>query len=281
MKTALISFCVLVGMLTGCGGGGGETATTDPSSTQGPPGTSDTGTDPSTTASPTTSTSETTSPGETTSLTTTGETTSTTTSEPTTSSSSSTSEPGTGESTTTPDTTTGGLPGGLCETNKDCELLSDCCRCEAIAVGDPVPTCDAPECLIPQCDSLGIDEVFCRFGTCVTEKLGCDASAIACDQAPPDCAEGTLPGVVENGTCWTNGCVPVDLCDVVPSCDACPEDRMCVVDETLFGPKTRCEPIPAACAGQPSCACAEAACDQGFEACMDTPNGLYCFCPNC
>ena len=289
MKTALITFCALAGVLAGCGGGGGSTETagstsTDPSTTQNP-SSSDPGTG---TSSPTTGTPDTTgTPGTDTTNP------ATTTTEPppgeTTAGESTVGESTVGETgettkgeTTDPDTTTGVEPGGQCMDDKDCTLLSDCCVCEAIAVGDPVPPCNVPECFVPQCDSLGIDEAFCRFGTCVTEKLNCDSSMILCDSLPPDCPAGQLPGVEDNNSCWTGGCVPISACNFVSSCADCPKDQMCVIDETMFGPLTRCEPIPPECMGEPTCGCAGDACDnQPFDTCAEQPNGLHCSCPVC
>lgn len=295
MKTTLITFCAIAGLLAGCGGGGGTTDTagstsTDPSTTQNPSGT-ETSASTGTTNSPTTGAPETTSASG--SDTTAAPMTTTTSDTPpgeTTAGESTVGESTVGETgesttkgeTTDPDTTTGVEPGGNCVSDKDCTLLSDCCVCQAIAVDDPIPPCNVPECFIPQCDALGIDEVSCRFGTCVTEKLNCDASTILCDALPPDCPDGQLPGVNENGTCWTQGCVPISACNVVTGCADCPKSQMCVVDETELGPKTRCEPIPPECNGQPTCACAEQACDvPPWGTCAEAPNGLHCSCPNC
>jgi len=294
MKTALITFCALAGVLAGCGGGGGSTETagstsTDPSTTQNP-SSSDPGTG---TSSPTTGTpdttgtpgTDTTNPATTTTEPPPGETTAgeSTVGESTVGETGETSQGETSKGETTePDTTTGVDPGGHCEADKDCTLLSDCCVCEAIAVGDPVPPCNVPECFVPQCDSLGIDEAFCRFGTCVTEKLNCDSSMILCDSLPPDCPAGQLPGVEDNNSCWTGGCVPISACNFVSSCADCPKDQMCVIDETMFGPLTRCEPIPPECMGEPTCGCAGDACDnQPFDTCAEQPNGLHCSCPVC
>lgn len=293
MKTALLTFCVIAGALAGCGGGGGSTETagstsTDPSTTQNP-----SATEPGTgsTSSPTTGAPDTTgTPG----TDTTNAPVTTTTDPPpgeSTAGESTVGESTAGEETkgettsgetTDPDTTTGVDPGGQCMDDKDCTLLSDCCVCEAIAVGDPIPPCNVPECFVPQCDSLGIDEAFCRFGTCVTEKLNCNASMILCDALPPDCPDGQLPGVNENNSCWTGGCVPISACNFVSGCADCPKDQMCVIDETMFGPLTRCEPIPPECMGAPTCGCAGDACDNlPFDTCAEQPNGLHCSCPVC
>lgn len=293
MRTTLLASITMI-VLAGCGDNGGGTTTsataTDPSTTNvpsDPSSTAETGASTSTTTSPTTGAPETTSPITETSV---DPSTDPSTDPSSSSTTKTTTETDTGESTagessstTDPDTTTGVEPGGgMCKVDGDCKLLSDCCRCVAIADGDPVPPCDVPECFITTCDALMIDEVSCRFGTCVTEKLNCDDSAIACDEAPPVCPNGQLPGVNANGTCWTQGCIPIASCNVVPSCADCPKSQMCVIDETIQGQKHRCEPIPPECMGQPTCACAGDACDTPpYETCADNQDGLLCSCPNC
>lgn len=288
MKTGfLISLALASATLVACGGGGGSTATndttTDPSETSAnPPGTSgETGL--TGTTAPTTGPDDTTSPPATSTTTDPG--TSTTIGETTAPATSTT----TGETTdvgtdSSGSETTGDPPaGGKCVEDKDCTLVNDCCRCEAIAVGDPIPECPMMECFAPVCDTLGVKAAECRLGTCVTEKLNCDASTIACDEAAPDCPQGTLPGVDDNNVCWTGGCVPIEHCNFVSSCTDCPQDTMCVVDETLPGPKFRCEPIPAACmGGEPTCDCAGEACDTPpYDICYEQPDALYCSCPFC
>jgi len=294
MRTTLLASITMI-VLAACGDSGGGTTTsataTDPSTTNvpsDPSSTAETGASTSTTTSPTTGAPETTSPITETSVDpstdpSSSSTTKTTTETDTGESTAGESTAGESSSTTDPDTTTGVEPGGgMCKVDGDCKLLSDCCRCVAIADGDPVPPCDVPECFITTCDALMIDEVSCRFGTCVTEKLNCDDSAISCDEAPPVCPNGQLPGVNANGTCWTQGCIPVASCNVVPTCADCPKSQMCVIDETIQGQKHRCEPIPPECMGQPTCACAGDACDTpSYETCAENQGGLLCSCPNC
>jgi hypothetical protein len=283
MKTAWISL-ILTGVLVGCGGGGGTTdsagTTTNPSgTTTNPSGTTDGSATGTTTDAPTSGTADTTSPPDT--STTVDPVTSTLPTTETDPSGTTIGETGT-TAATDPDTTGGPPSGGVCMDDKDCTLQSDCCVCKAIAVGDPVEECPDIQCLQPQCDALQIDEVFCRFGTCVTEKLNCDAATIACNALPPDCEPGFLPGVTEDNLCWTGGCVPIDSCNVVPNCETCPNGQMCVIDETQLGSKIRCEPIPADCMGQPTCKCAEEACDTpNFDTCAEQQGGLHCSCPVC
>lgn len=207
-----------------------------------------------------------------------------------------TGEPGTTTATSTttttgePGTTTGGdsssgdtgaVPGGECVSDADCVLHNDCCDCFAVAKVDDPPICKKG-CDEPLCDQLQIDQVSCRFGVCVTEKLPCDASKVACDALPPDCPEGQVATVA--GACWSGLCVPAISCDVVESCALCPEGFMCVFHEVQIPKLPTCEPIPAPCAGKIDCDCAGAeVCVDPFDGCNDLgPNNeLHCSCPAC
>ncbi len=52
------------------------------------------------------------------------------------------------------------------------------------------------------------------FEFCIVEgkSPGSCFLPVACDQAPPDCPQGTTPGV--EGSCYTGACIPVDLCGI-------------------------------------------------------------------
>ena len=225
-------------------------------------GTSTSGVEPVTTAGPTTTTGE--------PCTTTATSTTTTTGEPGTT---------TGGDSSSGDT--GAVPGGECVSDADCVLHNDCCDCFAVAKVDDPPICKKG-CDEPLCDQLQIDQVSCRFGVCVTEKLPCDASKVACDALPPDCPEGQVTTVA--GACWSGLCVPAISCDVVESCALCPEGFMCVFHEVQIPKLPTCEPIPAPCAGKIDCDCAGAeVCVDPFDGCNDLgPNNeLHCSCPAC
>lgn len=268
--------------LAACGG-------KDPGSTDASTSTDTTGTASTGSVDPTTS-------GSSTGVVTTGTASSVTgTGEPGTSGTSTTAvDPGTGTGTSTstgePGTTTGPgegssgdtgvVPGGECVADKDCTLHNDCCDCFAVPKVDDPPICKKG-CDQPTCDVLGIDQVTCRFGTCVTEKLPCDASKVACDSLPPDCPDGQVATV--KGACWSGNCVPAVSCDVVADCKLCPAGFMCVFKEAQIMNLPTCEPVPAPCDGKIDCACAGAeVCVDEFNACNAGPgNELHCSCPAC
>lgn len=176
------------------------------------------------------------------------------------------------------DTTTGGMSGGPCEVDADCKLHDDCCSCYGIPVDQDDGICKAM-CDMTLCEQIGIDQAVCKFGQCTTEKVDC-SSEVACDSLPPDCPAGTLPGIA--GACWSGACVPVESCDKVPDCKLCPDTLMCVAD-TAFVTERTCLPIPADCKGEPSCACADEACEPPFGVCNEgrDPTDLVCICPTC
>lgn len=260
-------------LLLACGPGSGDT--TD--SATHPGTTTNTGTG---TGAPTTDTSSTGAP------------TTASTGTPTTGTASTAS---TGTASTTTDSTgaTGTVTGGTtddstdtgaalaCEDDADCKLADDCCDCDAVLVGVDVVVCDE-DCAQSTCAELGIGAARCRFGVCITERLSCDASKVACDAAPPACPPGTVAETAP--ACWTGRCVPAKHCDVVDTCDQCPEGRVCV-QNLAFGPQPGvvCEPLPPDCEPATPCACIGAqVCLDPFVFCADQPGGdISCECPNC
>lgn len=183
-----------------------------------------------------------------------------------------------GETTTGDETTTGGMGGGPCEVDADCQLHDDCCSCYGVPVGQDDGACDEM-CDQTQCKQIGIEKAVCRLGQCTTEKVDC-SSPVVCDSLPPECPEGTLPGISEG--CWSGACVPVISCDAVPDCAACPDSQLCVEYEALIVSHT-CLPKPDECGDKVNCACAEAACDDLFSLCQESMGeaDLVCSCPNC
>jgi hypothetical protein len=166
--------------------------------------------------------------------------------------------------------------------DEDCVLVNDCCTCDAALAVDAPGMCEMA-CDQPLCDEFAIDAAICVAGLCVPEKAGCDESQITCDALTPMCPPNYVPGVTEDGTCWTGGCVPINLCDVAPSCASCDEFEgwFCATDVTQLGLKPHCEPIPPGCEGEVTCACAGAFCVEPFDTCGDELEGLSCTCPVC
>ncbi len=184
---------------------------------------------------------------------------------------------------------TGGSTEPECTMDEDCMLVDDCCSCDAIPVGEDPAKCEIMECLIPTCQSLGLGmpAVQCNFGTCEVEEVNCNPFTVTCDpkdNPPPKCPEGQAPRVVDE--CWGN-CVPVEYCDVVPSCDDCGQDEVCIEAVTQLGPSFTCEPIPPSCEGAPSCDCmGEEVCIVPFDVCNDgiepkSGSEISCSCPTC
>lgn len=212
---------------------------------------------------------------------------------PTTGEPGTTTAPGTtatATSSATTDTTTIG-PGttgsdtdgaGVCDDDGDCELISDCCDCQAILVeADPPDMCDA-ECKQSMCSALGIQAPVCRLGVCIPGRLSCDQSKVQCDAPTPDCPAGTLPETTP--ACWTGDCVPAKFCDVVPDCALCPTGTVCVqhVGRALE-PGVACEPVLPTCDPAAACGCiGDQVCAADLEQCFDQrPGVLTCECKNC
>ena len=275
-------------LLTACGTDPADPTGTDTNLTGTATGTTTATTGTSTTGTTTTGTS-------TTGTTTTGEPTTSGTSVATTDGSDSlnptSTTDGTASTTTTGGTTTGTtgdttgdtgvMPGGACVKDSDCALHDDCCDCFAVPAGDDPPICKKG-CDQTQCELQAIDQALCRFGVCVTEKVPCDPSKVACNSLPPDCPMGQVASVA--GACWSGQCVPATSCDVVPSCDLCPDNFMCVFKEAqLPMPLGTCEPIPAQCEGKIDCGCAgQTVCVDPFTGCDKVDdNELRCTCPAC
>lgn len=172
-----------------------------------------------------------------------------------------------------------GVPGMGCVSDDDCTIVDDCCQCAGIHVDDTPPECPI-DCKGTQCMSAGLGQnVRCEFGTCQLEEVDCNQIGVVCNSLPPNCEPGFLPGVANN--CWSGNCVPVEACNVVPSCDECPADQTCI-ELIAKGPGGfKCSPIAPDCAGTPTCACMPDVCPPPFEGCFDIEDGIRCECLNC
>lgn len=188
--------------------------------------------------------------------------------------------PGTSTTTTTDSSTDTGV-GAVCESDADCKLADDCCDCFGVPVDADVAVCDM-ECKQSRCSELGIKMAVCHLGVCTTPRLSCDASKVACDSLPPPCEPGTVAETTP--ACWSGRCVPAKYCDVVESCEQCPEGLVCVQNIGLAPePGVICEPLPANCDPAKPCACiGDQVCQDPFGFCTDQPGGdIGCECPNC
>lgn len=172
-----------------------------------------------------------------------------------------------------------GVPGMGCVSDDDCTIVDDCCNCAGILVGEEPPAC-AIDCKATQCMSAGLGQnVHCELGTCQLEEVDCNQIGVLCNSLPPSCEPGFLPGVANN--CWSGNCVPVEACNVVPSCDECPEAQTCI-ELIAKGPGGfKCSPIAPDCAGTPTCDCMPGVCPPPFEGCIDIDDGIRCECLAC
>jgi hypothetical protein len=188
---------------------------------------------------------------------------------------------GDGDATSSATDDTGPGPGGACDDVDDCIVVEDCCNCTVASASDP-PTCDIVECRQSKCGELGFTPTAqCELGSCEPVPVPCDPGVVMCDSLPPNCNDGSFPGVDPEASCWTGDCVPADACDVVPGCADCPEGEACVQYSTQLGPLFHCSPIPEDCDGTPSCGCMSEVCVSPFDACGDGPDGVSCSCPVC
>ncbi len=71
---------------------------------------------------------------------------------------------------------------------------------------------------------------------------------VACDEAPPECPQGTVAGRL-NG-CWTGYCIPLDQCGALPECSTLAEEA-CVARDDCDG---LYQGVNCTCAGE-SCTC--------------------------
>lgn len=174
-----------------------------------------------------------------------------------------------------------GDPSGPCVEPTDCQIVDNCCECTAIAADAEAPVCEKT-CLQSACAALGIVPIArCELGMCELGEASCDPSFVTCEQEPPVCPEGALPGVNPQTSCWTGECVPQEFCDVVAGgCDACEEGEVCVENVAQMV-SSMCVPIPPDCNGTATCECMGEVCPEPFDVCADDGDGIECICIAC
>jgi hypothetical protein len=163
----------------------------------------------------------------------------------------------------------------------DCVRIEDCCTCAAQHVDEPVPQCGIQACLVTACFGEGLagHDVECRFGSCEFVPVDCNAREVTCKDRPPDCPAGDLPTVV-NG-CW-GPCIAAEVCDVVPDCDHCPDDEICVATATQIGFLYSCEPLDPSCGVGATCDCMGEVCEPPYDLCVEAGAAdLDCQCRDC
>lgn len=171
-------------------------------------------------------------------------------------------------------------PDADCLSDEDCQLFDDCCGCMPLHVDDPIPPGCPSDCDQAYCAGFGVTAAVCAGGVCDYARATCDPLAATCDGIPPSCPPGTTPGIV--GECFNGLCVPLDLCDVVPDCEVCGPDQICLRLERLQGPAYTCRPRPSWCGETVDCACAASLCGPTYPLCEDlAPGQLSCSCEDC
>ena len=179
-------------------------------------------------------------------------------------------------------------------TNRDC-TQSGCptarpssdasCATAAVFAKDPTSgTC------CPYASTCAVPDSWAQFGSAPAclgiDSGGCPAGFADCNQSTQDGCETRTPA----GTTCANACsASPDAPDggsassVACPGEPCPTGTVCVaeVGGIAGGGGARCEPIPASCDGQPSCACMKyCSCVNGFgsrpESCSEQPGVIYC-----
>jgi hypothetical protein len=178
--------------------------------------------------------------------------------------------------------------GGVCESladpgewpcgdDDDCAIAGDCCSCVAYNPNMGSPGNCGGGCGMDVCEQLGLDTAVCTGGFCEVAGFSCDQTTVSCDGLPPDCDDGALPQV--EGGCWTGECLPVEWCDWVPDCAACPDDQVCVIVATDDCDHFDCvAPIEECGLGPPTCDCFGAVvCEPPYAACeIDDDGAVVC-----
>jgi hypothetical protein len=185
-----------------------------------------------------------------------------------------------------PDARPGSTGPAQCQRDEDCQLVNDCCTCQAIPGHENPPYCDPKtSCVMPACSQYGgLDKAHCVAGRCIL-AFDCDTSMIACKRSPPVCPPGQTPRVIGQGVARCYGeCVDARQCQAVPSCAVCGLKDLCV----RYAPSPQpyhCVPVPAACTASPSCACVQpAVCVGAYQTCVEGGSvapAISCGCPSC
>jgi hypothetical protein len=120
-----------------------------------------------------------------------------------------------------------------CRSDDDCQLVNDCCTCQAIPRGEKPTSCDPKRsCVTAVCAQYqGVDRAHCSAGRCVL-GFECDPARVLCKRLAPICPPGEVPQIV-NG-CYGE-CVDARQCSTVASCVTCAPADACVGGPALPG----------------------------------------------
>lgn len=171
----------------------------------------------------------------------------------------------------------GGNASPECQEASDCQLLNDCCACEAYPADEQVEAC-LETCEVATCQALGHPgtEPMCVSGRCV---VGFDCySLVNCFMVEPECPPGEVALHTEG--CW-GGCVPATECQAVTDCSDCDLETQVCVQYVQLATTVRCLPKPSSCSGPADCACAEDAYCGPSDVCTGSDGIISCECTNC
>ena len=173
----------------------------------------------------------------------------------------------------------GGSSGGYpeCTTSKECQLIADCCNCLSMPIGSAAPFCSAGECFASNCEvrSVGASDVACIAGRCTFSRT-CNTAGVTCTIPIPVCPAGQANLIV--GTCYSGGCVPVEDCSDVGSCDVCKAGGLSCVTFQTRPPSYHCVSTPPQCVANPTCACM-GLCNGVMSCLAPDSTTLTCQCP--
>lgn len=103
-----------------------------------------------------------------------------------------------------------------------------------------------------------------RFERCASEQPDREVTCfgeVSCDGLPPLCPPNTVPAVSDG--CYLGSCIPVDQCEVAPSCAAVPSEAACIAQD-------KCAPIyqgrDCSCDAAGNCSCDT----QEYDRCQGT-----------
>ncbi|MCH9688001.1 MAG: hypothetical protein K0V04_41610 [Deltaproteobacteria bacterium] len=165
--------------------------------------------------------------------------------------------------------------GDSCVVDADCQVAGDCCGCVAFNPTQGGPGNCGGGCGQTVCEQLGVDTAVCDDGVCRVQGLSCDQTAVTCNSPTPDCPDGELPQVQDG--CFTGSCLPVEHCDWVPDCAACPQDEVCVITQTDDCDQHACTPPIPKCGPQPTCNClGSVVCAPPFTNCAVADGAIIC-----
>lgn len=173
---------------------------------------------------------------------------------------------------------------GECRTEKDCQLVNDCCSCLAIGTDQKSPSCELEECFVLTCEAYPFrseKKVACVAGRCVL-NVSCDDRQVPCKRLEPECPKGQEAMVDKSGMCWTEKCLDVTQCSGVSSCDDCSTGQACVAYMDEGGTTYHCVMNEEECRNDVSCQClGQSVCILPYYECFESAENLSCECTNC